>query len=71
MRRILRQHLRKAVLCSLKSGTAIRGIAFAADADCVVLRDCVIVEEGGDRVPIPVDGEIVVLRPDIAYLQFL
>lgn len=71
MKRILRQHLRRNVLVTLKSGVAFGGVLFEADSEAFVLRNAALLEAAGnDRVPTPVDGEMVVLRADIAYLQF-
>lgn len=72
MKHLIRQHLRRSVLVSLKSGEGFRGVLYAADSECVVLRNAQLVDATGtDRTPAPVDGELLVLRPDIAYLQFL
>lgn len=71
MNRVIRQHLRRVVILTLKSGVAFRGILFQVDREAVVLRDCTLLEDSGtDRIPAIVDGELVVLRADIAYMQF-
>lgn len=72
VRHIIRQHLRKAVLVTLKTGEGFRGVLFDADRDALVLRNAGVVEaNGSDRVATPVDGELVILRHDVAYLQFV
>lgn len=69
--RIIRSHLRRAVVVTLKTGEGFHGVLFDADPEAIVIRNCAAVEtSGSDRVPVPVDGELVVLRQDVAYLQF-
>lgn len=71
MKRLIREHLRRKVVVTLKSGDAFEGVLFAADSEALVLRNATVLEAGGtDRVPVPVDGELLLLRPDVAYLQF-
>lgn len=67
----MRQHLRKAALVTLKTGETFRGVLFDADRDCLVLRNCQVLEVGGDRVPQPVDGEVLILRTDVSFVQFV
>lgn len=72
MRHLFRQHLRKAVIVTLKSGEAFRGVLFDADRDAIVLRNASVLDGNGtDRTPTPVDGELLVLRADLSYMQFL
>lgn len=72
LRHIIRQHLRKAVLVTLKTGEGFRGVLFDADGDAFVLRNAAAVEANGtDRTPTPVDGELVILRADVAFCQFI
>lgn len=69
--RIVRNHRRKSVLVTLKSGEAFRGVLFDADRDAMVLRSAhTIIGDGTDRLPVGIDGELVILRPDVAYMQF-
>jgi small nuclear ribonucleoprotein (snRNP)-like protein len=70
-RGVLRVRAHKTTLVTLKSGHAFKGVLFAVDRHAIVLRNAEMVEEGGDRIPVPVDGELVVLRPDVAFLQFV
>ena len=72
MKRIVREHLRRSVLVSLKSGEAFQGVLYEADSEAVVLRNATALEAGNgtDRRATPVDGELLILRPDIAYMQF-
>lgn len=70
MKRLIRQHLRKAVLISLKTGETFRGVLFEADSEALVLRNCQAVGVAEDRSNLTVDGELLFLRSDIAYMQF-
>lgn len=70
MKRIIREHLRKRVIVTLKTGEAFGGVLFSADSEALLLRDSVVLEAAGtDRSKTPIDGELLVLRPDIAYVQ--
>lgn len=72
MKRILRRHNRKAVLVTLKSGVAFRGVLYEIDSEAIELWSAGLVEaNGSDRQPTPVDGALVFLRTEIAYLQFV
>lgn len=69
--RIVRNHVRKAVVVTLKTGEGFHGVLFDADREAIVLRDAAAIEVNGtDRLHQPVDGELVVLRADVAYMQF-
>lgn len=65
--RILRTHLRKAVLVELKSGQTFRGVLFDADRDCFILRNAQVID---GQQSVPVDGEVLILRPDVAFVQY-
>lgn len=71
MNRVLRNHLRHTTIVTLKSGAAFRGVLYLVDKEAFVLRNCELVEAGSDRIPVAVDGELVILRPDVHYLQFV
>lgn len=72
MKRLIREHLRHRVIVTLKSGEGFGGVLFSADSEAVVMRDATLLSgDGTDRVAQPVDGELMVLRSDIAYLQFV
>jgi small nuclear ribonucleoprotein (snRNP)-like protein len=71
MKRLIREHLRRKVIVTLKTGEGFGGVLFSADSEAVVLRDAVLLDGNGtDRTPTPVDGELLVLRADVSYLQF-
>ena len=71
MKRLIREHLRKRVIVTLKSGEAFGGVLFSADSEALVLRNAEVLDASStDRQAQPVDGELLILRPDVAYFQF-
>lgn len=69
MKRLIRQRLRHRCIVTLKDGAAFSGVLYASDSEAVVLRDSAQLDAGPKREPVGVDGELLILRPDIAYLQ--
>lgn len=67
MRHLLRNRLRHRVVVTLKSGSAFKGVLYEADSEALVLREAEQINDS--RGPVPVDGELVVLRADLDYLQ--
>lgn len=66
MRHLFRQRLRKSVIVTLKDGTAFAGVLWAVDPEIVVLRNTVSL---GDEKRVPVDGEVLLERGEIAFYQ--
>lgn len=64
---VLHDRLRSTVLVTLKSGETYQGALFDADAHSVVLRGTESLGSDGSRVS--VDGELLILRGDVAYIQ--
>lgn len=67
--RLMRSRVRDRVVLTLKAGGAFSGVLFDADARSLVLRDAEVVS--GSSQPVPVDGELLVARADVAYFQRL
>lgn len=67
--RLMRRQLRYTVVASLKTGSAFRGVLFDVDGRSLVLRSAEALTGEGDRVPIPVDGELVLARAEVEFLQ--
>ena len=65
--RCLRGRYRSSVIVTLKSGLAFRGVLFDADAGTVVLRKAEAMD--GQNAPLPVDGEVLLLRSEIEFVQ--
>lgn len=66
-RSVIEDRLRHRVIVTLKSGEAFRGILTEHDERALVLRETFAA--GGSQETIPVDGELIVLWSDVAYLQ--
>lgn len=67
--RVLDERLRRRVIVTLKSGAAFGGVLFDGDAAAWVLREAAAIGAGEHRSNLIVDGELVVLVADIAYVQ--
>lgn len=71
MKFILKRCTRHRVIVTLKSGVAFGGVLYEVDAEALVLKEAVVLEDNGtDRISVPADGNIVVLRADVDYMQF-
>lgn len=66
---LLADRRRRQVLVTLKTGEAFSGVLFAVDREAIVLREAVAVAYGARSENVAVDGEALILRSDIAYLQ--
>lgn len=60
---------RRRTIVTLKSGEAFAGVLYAVDRESLTLRNAELLTAGERAVP--VDGEVLVLRADVAYLQML
>lgn len=67
--RLLKARLRRRVIVTLHSGEAWGGVLFAADPQVWVLREATAIGAGENRTNLPVDGELIVLTGDVAYVQ--
>ncbi|QGJ87557.1 Ro-like RNA binding protein [Gordonia phage Faith5x5] len=65
---ILGYVVQQRVVINLKSGTAVIGVVTAKKRTFCVVRDAAIVSVGAPS-PVPADGEIVVDRNEIDYIQ--
>lgn len=68
---VLNRRIRSTVILTLKSGAAFQGVLFEADRTAYVLRNASLLEPttNPDASVTPVDGELVVLAADVAYMQ--
>ena len=69
--RVLGNRVRSRVLLTLKSGEAFEGVLWEADSHAFVLRNVTAFAESStpDPTATPVDGELVVLAGDVAFIQ--
>lgn len=64
-----RRLLRQRAVVNLKSGQAFSGIILRKSGRLVELADATLFE--ADHVPVPVDGTVVVERPNIAFINLV
>lgn len=57
------------VIVTLKTGESFAGVLFEADGGALVLRDTSVIGAGENRSDLPLDGELLVLLPDVAFMQ--
>jgi hypothetical protein len=67
--RLLRERLCDKVVVTLKTGAAFGGVLFEADDRVVILRTAHALEVARPGDNVVVDGELVLFRSDIEYLQ--
>lgn len=67
--RVLNSRLRERVIVTCKSGDTFSGVLFSHDSKALVLREAEALGAGENRANLPLDGELIVLLPDVAYLQ--
>lgn len=65
--RLIRRRIRDRVVVTLKSGSAFNGVLHEVDGRTFVLRNAKVLTGPADAVP--VDGELLVHRHDVDYLQ--
>lgn len=66
---VIRQRLRERVLVTTKDGASFAGILFQADKKALVLRETQALAAADDKSDVPVDGEVIVLLADVAFIQ--
>lgn len=64
--RLLRARLREEFVVTMRDGAAWRGVLYAVDDRSVVLRDAEAMTENARG---PVDGELILARDRIDYMQ--
>lgn len=67
--RIIASRVRDRVVVTLKTGDSFAGVLFSHDSKALVLRETEALGAGERRTNLPIDGELVVLLPDVAYIQ--
>lgn len=69
--RVLSSRFRERVLVTCKTGDAFDGVLYSCDSTALVLRNASAVGMGERKTNLPLDGEVIVLLADVAYLQRL
>lgn len=67
--RILSSRFRERVVVTTKGGESFDGILYSADRTALVLRQAAAVGAGENKTNLPLDGELIVLLADVAFLQ--
>jgi hypothetical protein len=67
--RLLRERLCDKVVITLKTGPSFSGVLFKVDDRAVILRDTQALGAAHNGDHLAVDGELVLFRTDIEYLQ--
>lgn len=65
---VMKERERQRVVVTMKSGAAYTGVLFVADGSTVLLRESVVLANDGTD-PVPVDGELMLARSDLEYIQ--
>ena len=69
MSRVLRSRLREKVLITTKDGASFAGVLYASDNKAIVLRAAEALGAASDQSDVPLDGEVIVLLADVAFIQ--
>jgi small nuclear ribonucleoprotein (snRNP)-like protein len=67
--RVIKTRLRDKVLVTTKDGAAFAGVLFEADDKALVLRNAQALGAADDKSNVPLDGEVLILLADVAYIQ--
>jgi small nuclear ribonucleoprotein (snRNP)-like protein len=67
--RVLSGRLRERVIVTTKTGDSFAGLLYSHDDKALVLRQTEALGAGERRTDLPLDGELIVLLPDVAYIQ--
>lgn len=67
--RVLPSRMRERAIVTLKSGESFAGVLFSHDNKAIVLRETEALGVGEKRTNLTIDGELVVLLRDVAYIQ--
>jgi small nuclear ribonucleoprotein (snRNP)-like protein len=66
--RLIRDRMRQKVVVTLKSQATFSGVLFEVDDRSLVLRNAQALGEGDPGI-VPLDGEVVLARADVEFLQ--
>lgn len=63
---LLKRLVRRRCLVSCKDGQTFSGVLWDADRGCIVLKAATVVGDAGSAA---VDGEVLILRADVSFIQ--
>lgn len=67
--RVFQSRLRERVIVTTKAGAGFAGVLYSEDGKALVLRETAALAAAEDRSDLPIDGELIVLLADVAYIQ--
>lgn len=67
--RVISSRLRERVIVTLKTGDSFSGLLFSHDSKALVIRETEALGAGERRTNLALDGELIVLLADVAYIQ--
>lgn len=67
--RVLTSRLRESVIVTLKTGDSFSGVLYSHDDKALVLRGAEAIGAGEKKTNLPLDGELLVLMADVAWMQ--
>lgn len=67
--RVLTSRFRERVMVTTKAGDTFDGVLYSADKTALVLRNTEAVGAGENKTNLPIDGELIVLLADVAFIQ--
>lgn len=65
----MRSRLRERIIVTTKTGESFAGVLYSEDQRALVLRDTTVLGAGERGADLPLDGELIVLLSDVAYIQ--
>lgn len=69
MRHVLRRRRLKRIIVTLKMGKSFVGALWQHDRDALVLRNATAIGQGDNGGDVAVDGEVILLRSEIDFIQ--
>lgn len=66
---LVRRQLRRQVVVELVSGETFKALLVSCDARSILLRNCVAIISADSTSTVPVDGELIVPRGDVKWIQ--
>ena len=66
---IFKNRWRDKVVVTLKTGESFAGVLWSSDKRALVLRNSTALGVGENRADVSVDGEVIVLLADVAFIQ--
>lgn len=66
---VLQHRVREQIVATTKTGESFAGILYTSDRRALVLRNAAAVGAGENRTDLPLDGELILLLADVAFIQ--